>query len=338
MTQPELPSQPLQRFCDLLAALLADKSWTDDVSALRFAASSLITLPGEPTQVARRLRETAQQLEQGARWFQPMKSQVRFVVAAVLMHSGLDAAAFSVEVERIEALFKAERLKSGTVYTQLACLLLMGRAQREGKRVDQTMVRRYGEIYAEMKAHHGFLTGQDDLPACALLAGEVGSAPSVAARCETFYEGLRDLGFKRGNALQAVSHILVCGEQDDTVLMQHFRALYQAFDDAGLWMNTGDYDEVAVLSFLPQSAEHVVARVLKHREHLQSKKPRPGRELGFSLACGTAFLELVATPEAESLRGARNVLAVQAILQAQQAAMIAAMAGATAAASAASSS
>jgi hypothetical protein len=337
MPDPVLPSRPLERFCEMFDALRADKSWAEGTTGLRFAASSLVTLPGDPGRIAKELRSEAGRLADRARWFSSMKSELRFVFAAMLMHSDVDADGFSDELVRIEALFKLEGLNRGTTYSHLAALLLMLHAQARGDRVEAARVRRYGEVYAEMKRHHSFLTGQDDLPASALLSGLDGTAKELASRCERFYEGLRDLGFRRGNALQTASHILVFGPPADDVLMHRFRALYSRFNDAGLWMGSGDYDEVAVLSFLPQPAETVVSLVLAHRAHLQVRKPRPGKELGFSLACGTAFLELAGSPEAESLRGAQNVLAVQAILQAQQVAMIAVLAGTTAAASASSS-
>lgn len=338
MPEPVLPPRPLQRFCDLFDALLVDKKWTDGLIGLRFAASSLVTLPGEPTEVAKQLREQADRLVERASWFSSMKSELRFVVASMLMHGDVSADAFSDEVERIEALFKEAGMKRGSVYSQLAALLLLLNGRARGRDVDAALVARYGALYREMKSHHGFLTGQDDLPACALLAREDGTPQELAARCERFYDGLRDLGFRRGNALQGVSHIMVAGPGADDALMHRFRALYTRFDEAGLWMGAGDYDEVAVLSFLGEPAETVVSLVLQHREHLQSRKPRPGKELGFSLACGTAFLQLLQQPADEDLRGVQHALAVQAILQAQQAAMIAAMTGAMAAASAAHSS
>ena len=184
-----------------------------------------------------------------------------------------------------------------------------------------------------MKRHHPFLTGQDDYATCALLTGTDGAPSEVATRCEVFYEGLRDLGFRRGNALQSVSHVLVFAPDDDRVVMQRFRRLYDAFQEAGLWMHTGDYDEVAALSFLDRDASRVVSTVLSHREPIAAARPRPGKEQSFSLACGTAFLELARDGVVhEEVRDTQNVLAVQAILQAQQAAMIAASVSASTAA------
>ncbi len=334
---PQLPADPVARLHDLVDALFAERRWFEDTSALRYAAASLVTLPGEPARVAADLRAVAERLEQRARWFQPMKGPVRFIVAAMLLHAGLDGDRWCDEAERIEGLFADRKLKHGTIYTALSALLLHVDARARGRAVDDALVKRYGELHREMRGHHAFLTGQDDLPACALLVGQDGTPQAIAARCERFYEGLRDLGFRRGNALQGVSHVLVLAPDDDARLMQRFRALYQRFDDAGLWMHTGDYDDVAVLAFADHPAEHVVSTVLAHRDRLREHAPKPGRELAFSLACGTTFLELAARGGAGGLQGVRDAQAIRSILQMQQAAMIAACSGAAAAAAASGS-
>jgi len=338
MTETTLPERPLDRFLELLDALLADKKWTEGVAPLRYAASTLMTMPGDAPRVARDLRRIADELLDRAGWFGPLKSPARFAVAAILLRSGIDAATFTDEVTRVDGLFKERGLKRRSVLSCLAILLLFDHARREGRRVDGPLVSRFGQVYEAMASHHGFLTGLDDYPACALLAGLDGTPSDVARRCERFYDGLRDLGFRRGNALQSVSHMLVFAPEADDVVMRRFRALYDAFDKAGLWMNTGDYDEVAALSFLDRPAATVVSTTLRHREVLAKHKPRPGRELSFSLACGTAFLELAGGGADERLRGTQNVLAIQAILQAQQAAMIAAVAASSAAAASSASS
>ena len=307
MAEPILPERPLERFLELLDALLAEKRWTDDVSSLRYAASSLLTTPGDATVVAHDLRVLADDLKERAGWLGPLNSSVRFVIAAMLLQAGTDATSFSNEVERVEELFRKARLKRRRVYSSLAILLLVEHARRSGRTVGAEFVSRFGAIYEEMKRHHGFLTGEDDYPACALLAGLDGAPTEIAARCERFYDGLRDLGFKRGNALQSVSHMLVFAPDADETVLHRFRALYDRFDDAGLWMHTGDYDEVAALSFLDHPAARVVDIALAQREIIAQHKPRPGKELSFSLACGTAFFTLAGEEGDDRLRCTQNV-------------------------------
>lgn len=338
MTQPFLPERPLERFLQLQQALFSGKRWFQGDMPLRFAASALVTTPGEPSHLERRLREVATALEADAGWFGPLRSEVRFVVAAMLLQSEIPARTFCAEVDRMESLFKQHGLRAGNTYGCMAILLLLQQAQRQGRKgAGPADVVRMAALYAEMKSHHGFLTGQDDYAACALLSGLDGSPAAIGARCEEFYEGLRDLGFRRGNALQTVSHLLVCASGSSHALMRRFRSLWAAFDEAGLWMNASDYDEVAVLALVDQPASQVVKCVLSHRETIAEQRPRPGRELAFGLACSTAFLELAGSDLShESMRGTQAALAVQAILAAQQAAMIVACTTAAVAASSAS--
>ena len=335
MTSPTLPSRPLERFLELLDALMAEKRWFHDAMSLRFAASSLLTMSGDATTIARDLRCLAEDIESQAKWFSPLKSSVRFVVAAMLLRTGMSAEDFLSEVSRVELLFKEHKLWKGSTYSKLATLLLVEQAATRGTHTGAEDVERLREVYDEMKQHHRFLTGQDDYPAAALLANLSCSPEEIGRRCEVFYDGLHDLGFKRGNALQSVSHILVMAPDDDRVLMKRFHMLYDAFDASGLWMHAGDYEEVATLSFLSQPTQAVVAKVLEHRDVLAARPPKPGKELSFSLACGTGFVELAgAMNKGSALREAQNVMAVHSILVAQQTAM---MAGAIAASSAAGS-
>lgn len=333
---PFVPERPLQRFLALLDAVVADRKWYEPMFSLQYAASSLITEPGEPRDVVRRLRETAAGLKQHSKWTSPLRSEVRNVIAAVMLRAGHDPERFIADLERIELLFKQHGLSRGRTVTHLAALLLMDVAQAKGRSVGSRDVERMAAILAEMKTHHRFLTGADDYPACALLSGLEGAPSEIGARCEVFYEGLHDLGFSRGNALQLVSHLLVFAPADDRVLMSRFRALYDAFKTSGMWMSSGDYDEIACLSFLDCSTSAVVSKVVEHRDALRAHKPKPDRQLAFSLACSTAFIELAQGTGSDAVRNAQHVMAVHAIIMAQQAAMAAVAVSTTAAASSAS--
>jgi hypothetical protein len=77
---------------------------------------------------------------------------------------------------------------------------------------------------------------------------------------------------------------------------------------------------------------------LEYRDRLRSVKPKPTADIAFSIAAGVVLAE-----EAERMKGledaatAANLRAVQAIIEAQQAAMIACMAACTVTTTAASS-
>ena len=76
------------------------------------------------------------------------------------------------------------------------------------------------------------------------------------------------------------------------------------------------YDEIAVLALTQGSPEHVVDRVLEYRDRLRSARPRPSKEIAFSLAAGVELAE-----DSEQA-GERSAGDLTALLDAKQAATI----------------
>ena len=321
MSDAVRPDRPLDRFLALSEALFAEKRWFEDGSALRYAASTLVLHPGSVSRIAADLRRLAERLKQRTGWAGAMQSAARFPLAAMLLRAGDDAERFWDEVERLKPVYKRVGLRGSSSPTVLSMLLLRVHAERAGRTVGEGDVQRVRDIYAEMKTHHAFLTGAVDQPAAALLARSSETPGEIGRRLEVYYDGLRALGFRRGSALQAASHLLFFAPEAADQCMQRFRNLYDAFDQSGLWMGAGDYDEIASLCFVSRPASSVAGTALDHRARLGQIRPRPGKELSFSLACGTAFLQLAPLDAlTEDLHGLRNVLQAQALQDAQQAA------------------
>lgn len=318
-----IPEDPVARFTELYKAVTADRRWFTDVTALRFAALTLATAEGEPHQVAAELKAVADELKATAGWFGSMNSTIRFIVAAILLRNGDGAAAFTAEVERVQELFRVNGLRRGAIYEVMA-ILVMRQADPDGAIV-QSRIARFKEIYEMMKSYHGWLTNADDYPACALLMGRDEPVEEIGVRIETFYNGLAGRKYAKGNALQMVSHILYFNPRHDEKVLERFDRLYLGFKEKGLWMNAGDYDEMAILTFIDHPPEKIIEVVTEHRRHMDALEPRPDKNMTFSLACSTAFLELVRLDEdLEVITDAKALATMQAIIAAQQAAAAAA--------------
>lgn len=328
----QIPDDSLARSLAIFDVLHDDAAWTEDRTALRFTSTSLATASGDPATLAKRTREVADTLAAESGWFGPLRSAVRYCVAAMLVTHDLDPLRFLSEVDRTSARLRERRMRRGDIHEILATLILMGRSHR----VADERVARFCEIYDAMRRHHPWITGADDYPSCALL---VEAPPArLVERIEHFYESLRALGFRRGNALQLVSHLLVLNPAPDDVAVRRFADIYQAFRDDKLWMDAGDYDEVAMLTFLDQPAAQITRRVAEHRDVIQKHRPRPGKQLGFSLACTTVFLDALRGDERVSVvAGVGGMIQAQALIAAQNAAVVAAIAAGGAAAASSSS-
>ena len=97
-------------------------------------------------------------------------------------------------------------------------------------------------------------------------------------------------------------------------------------------MRPGRYDEMAILALTEDNEASVIDRVLGYRDRLRGAKPRPSKDLAFSLAAG---IELARDTDRAAARGVGDFAALQsirAILDAQQAAMAGAIAASSAAA------
>ncbi|MCP4247200.1 MAG: DUF4003 family protein [bacterium] len=333
---PYLPENPLDRFRDVYAALNAERGWFGDASSLRFAAISALTIPGGPTEVAAAIRDMAGRIKAESGWFGQLSTQLRFVVAAMLVVHGDDARGFLTEVKRIRELFREFDLRRGGIYETMAILVL--RIQAERKPIARATIGRFKDLYEEMKRHHWWLTGPDDFPACAILTGQPESPSQIGWAIERIYQALRAERFSAGDALQTAANILFLSRLDPTLVARRYHGLAMGFraNNVRIWQS--DYDELAILAFLNHPTQRVTERVLHYREIMADLRPRPDRSMTFNLAASIAFLDLVRLDEnLKAITDAKAMMDMQAIINAQQAAAAAAASSACAASAAASS-
>ena len=194
-------------------------------------------------------------------------------------------------------------------------------------------VARFQAIYEEMKKHHWWLTGVADFPACAILVNQEGSPEGIGQDIEAIYQELHVAGFKKGDPLQTAANLLYLREKA-SVIASRFHALAEAFRSASARIWQSEYDELAILSFLNLPAAHVAQQVLENHAALRQVSPRPDRSLAFNLASSIAFVQLVQPTElGPGIADAKAMMDMQALINAQQAAV---MAGSMAAITAAS--
>jgi len=330
-----LPADPMRRFTGIYGALNADRGWGSDASCLRFAAVSAVTCHGEPHEVAAAIRNMADEIKERSGWFGELTSSLRFIVSTILAQNGDTPEGFLAEVERVKAMFRDANLRRGGIYETMAILILRVTAELEPVSTDA--VRRFAAIYEQMKRYHWWLTGPDDFPACAVLVGQDGPPEQIGSTIERIYQALHDCGCGKGDPLQTAANLLYLAGLDPPVAAGRFRDLADGFRTRSVSIWQSDYDELAILTFLDQPIEQIVAHVLDRRRDMEALRPAPGRSMTFNLAASIAFLELVQCDrDLKTITDSKALLDMQAIITAQQAA--AAAAASSAAASAAASS
>ena len=123
-------ADPIERYLVVFDRLRTDKRWHVNMAAFRYVALTLGAVG--PTIDYDHLEEVAAGLKRRARWTSPLKSEVRYVVAAMILRRGLDPAEVHRIVYETRDAFKSKKLPSRGVGPTLAALLLAlhGNARR----------------------------------------------------------------------------------------------------------------------------------------------------------------------------------------------------------------
>ena len=320
---------PIATYLETFEKLRAAKRWTTNTMPFRFVALTLGAVGGDVTY--ERLEVAAKGLQKRARWTSPLRSEIRYVVAAMILRRGLDPAKIHARVVETRDAFKTHKIASRGSGPTLAALLLA--LQGKGDAVPKRQLERLARIYRRWRDDHFWLTDSNDLPAAALHAGRVEPVEALAANVERAYQSLRDAGFSRGNQLQLVSQLLAVDPRGTDAGVQRFRRVAARLKDARERVNAGRYDEIAMLALTQETPSRVVDRVLRYRDRLRAAKPRPSKDIAFSLAAGIALAEDSKRAGERSAGDLAALQAIQAILDAQQAVMVAGIAASTAATS-----
>jgi hypothetical protein len=315
----EIPHDPLMRFHAIYEALGAHRNPFGDAMPLHYSAVSLVTAAGEPADLARDVFAAAEALQKNSGWFNAMRSVLRFIVAATLLPNGRSAEDLQATVNVGSGVLREMGMRHGGASEAIALLILSLR-DAEGI-VDRTVLARFREMYEMMKSYHWWLTGPEDFPACALLAGLPGRVKEIGQRVEHYYTTLAKLGIAKGDALQLASHLLTPNPASPATVVARFLGLHEGFKAAGIAMRACDYDELSLLTYVDAPPARIVERVKAHRAFMEGLKPAPDRVSTFSLACGTTFVELAKlTSELRELADLHVLNQVQAILVARAAA------------------
>ncbi|MEE4272143.1 MAG: DUF4003 family protein [Thermoanaerobaculales bacterium] len=316
----------VERYLEVFDELRRRKRWSTGDTMLRFAALTLAA-----NDVADRnadLEATAKILEKQAGAFSPLASAMRHAVAALLIRRGVDPSLTVSRIKETLAVFKRLKLSRSGPHPTLAALLLV--LHNGGEPPDDMTVEKMKAILARWNKDHFFLTGVDDYPMAAMHATRELSVEEIGVQAEEIYQQLRKARFSSGEQLQLVSHLLMFSDVGGREAARRFAEVARLLRAAKQRVWQSHYDEVALLVLTGVHPAEVVPRVLEYRDRLRARKPRPAAEIAFSIAAGIVLAEEAdkAAALAEAATAA-NLRAVQAVIEAQQAAAIACMAACT---------
>lgn len=324
---PSYLPEPLPRFRAIYNAIANEKGW-QETNSLRFAAMAAVGCAAEPKDIADKIHKTANELKSKVGWFNELKTSLRYIVSTMLVMNDDSVDDFLQEARRVHELFRVAKLRHGGAYETMAILIMRICFFKAPIQVDT--IERFKAIYQEMKKYHWWLTGPDDFPACAILVTQKETPQHIGLVIENIYQQLKQKGFTTGDHLQTAANILYLTHLDPTEIAERYSTLAEHFRRNGVRMWQTDYDELAILSFLENTPELIVEKVLSYREEMRTLSPTPDYAITFNLAVSLTFLELVRlNKKLTTVTEIKALLDVQAIINAAAAASAAAASAAS---------
>lgn len=233
----------IQLFNDLKSKM----KWKITDNRILMAMASLYVMNDKPLNTDR-LLEIAETIKKRAKLFSAMRSHSRFTTAAFL------DANFDHPLDQIENLFhhyqmfRQEKFQRG-VFTYIAASIIV--KNQEETMNPREVISKAKNIYQGMNKEHPFLTSASDYPLATLLAYE--QDPDIIRKTEVFYNGLSKNGFRKGNDLQFISHILALSrDETENTLMSRSTQIFDQFKKIGIKPKSIYYPVMGMLALLPQ--------------------------------------------------------------------------------------
>lgn len=282
---------PLERFRAILGELDIDHQTYHDAFWMRFAAQAAIYHPEEPPVVAQRIHFLADNLHHHVSWFKTAGSPMRYVIAALLIKTNTSLHDFAAEYHRIGDMLDQVGLRHGGRYEPLTILILH---TAPGHNVFSVLeAERLKSIHRRMKSFHWWLTGIDDLPACAALAQIPETSEAIASKTEAIYQRLAANGCLKGNHLQTAANLLPLTGLSADEASDRWLAIKRDLMEVDREVHAVHYDALSVLSLLTQPAEMVVDRLLTICREIDFSHPDLAGDSSFTLAADLTALDLV---------------------------------------------
>lgn len=133
-------------------------------------------------------------------------------------------------------------------------------------------IKRMKEFYSGMKKKHFFITLSDDYVFSAILAITDLDVSITLEKIEEIYNFLNKLGFVKGNDLQALSHVLVLGEENTNVKCERAAEIYKKLKEKKCSLKNSALSSLGVLTLICDDIDKIVNDVKEVYDYIYTKK------------------------------------------------------------------
>ncbi|RDW22326.1 hypothetical protein CWR48_01060 [Oceanobacillus arenosus] len=315
----------ISNYTQLYEELKSRLKWKVSDNQILMCIASLYVI-GNKNLNMERLLQIADTIKRNAGFFSSMQSYSRFTTAAMLDVNFEDPEAQVPMLFDLYERCKAAKFPSGT-YTYIAASIILKNQEKQGN--PDSIIMKAKEIYDGMKKEHLFLTDASDYPLATLLAYE--NRDDIIQQIENYYEKLNNQGFRKGNDLQFMSHILsLDNHTNDQGLVTRSTYVADEFQRIGIKRKPGYYPVIAMLALLPQEEFDMDAIFTMYEALNQEKYFRWQKDMNLIMAVSFFVSKKLGHDE---LAETRIITTLETIIQAQQAVMISTITASTIAAS-----
>ncbi|MDY0394290.1 DUF4003 family protein [Virgibacillus halophilus] len=246
-------NQSITTYTDIFETLKKQLRWKVSGNQLLMTIASTY-LTGENTFDSERFLVIADEIKAQSKPFSIWRSPSRFGIAAVLDAHFDDAAEQIRQLFQVYDQMTAAKFHRGPFTCIAAATLLM-----QGKNEDidtDVIIARAKRIYKDMKDEHILLTSSQDYPMAISLACQ--NKEDIIQEAEQHYQRLHLHGFRKGNDLQFLSHILALGHPySGQSLVSNTADVFDAFKGIDLKPKPSYYPFIGMLALLPDVEQHV---------------------------------------------------------------------------------
>ncbi|MED2944895.1 DUF4003 domain-containing protein [Bacillus swezeyi] len=265
-----------------------------------------------------RFLDISDNIKQAAGVFSPLRSGNRYTFAAMF---DLRFEEPKQHIKPFLALYE-KMVKHGfkkNIFTYLSALILL--SKQPGEDEAHAKIGKSLAIHKGMKDKHAFLTSAADYPLAVLLAESALETDKLIDGIETFYERLAQAGFRKGNDLQFLSHILsLLPDQDPDLFIMRSIRIFEEFTKQYKKPKPPHYPEIGMLALLENGAMEIGA-IMEAAQGLNSDKMfRWHKDMNLKTAVNLFISEKTDDP---ALLEGGLYHALEAVIQAQQTAAIA---------------
>ncbi|NBI29525.1 DUF4003 family protein [Chengkuizengella marina] len=278
-----------------------------------------------------RIKNTNDYIKNQTRLFSSFRSNM-FMISMLLCSEFDDPESQFLKLLTYEKWFKEAGFKNSE-YMPITCYALLLSCEES---MMEERIRKSLEIFKEIKKYHPWITSGDDYPLCVMLANSESPTEKSIQNIIEIYRALNEHGFRKGNGLQLLSHILSFSYENIQIKSERCKSIFDQLKKNKLKIDSQYYAALGLITLLDDDQHEVVTNLIEVANYLKRLKKYKwlGRGMNVLLASVIVSKQYIENKtEQNKLIDTTLSVSIEALIAAQTAAAVSAIVATSVAAS-----